>query len=83
VRKLDKTFPFEPLVAMFHFLNGLTSLRAQQMNGKDRRMDTKHGICVISQLCPSVSSSFEHSFSSMKAYTNLHEAILAISSITL
>jgi len=46
-------------------------------------MNTKYEICVISQLYPNVSSSFEHSSFSMKAYTNLHEAILAINNITL
>jgi len=42
---------------------------------------TKYEMCVISQLYPNVFSSFEHSFSSMKAYTDLHEAINLLSII--
>jgi len=45
-------------------------------------IDTTHEICAISQLFPRVFSSFEHSFSLMKAYTNLHEAIPALSNTT-
>ena len=43
-------------------------------------MGTEHEVCAISQLFLRVFSSFERSFSSMKAYTNLHEAnaLLAI-----
>jgi hypothetical protein len=46
-------------------------------------MNTKHEICFISQFCPNVFSSFEHSFFSLRAYTDLHEAILAINNIAL
>ena len=52
------------------------------MNSKDG-MKTEHEICVISQLWPNASSSFEHSSFSKKAYTNLHETIPAINNITL
>jgi hypothetical protein len=40
-------------------------------------INADYEIRAISQLCPSVFSSFEHSFFSMKAYTNLRKAILA------
>jgi hypothetical protein len=46
-------------------------------------LPAQYEICVISQLCRHASSSFEHSSFSMKAYTNLHETILAVSNITL
>jgi len=39
-------------------------------------INADYEIRAISQLCPSVFSSFEHSSFSMKAYTNLHKAIL-------
>lgn len=45
-------------------------------------METECEIRVISQLYPNVFSSFEHSSFSTKAYTNLHETILATDNIT-
>jgi hypothetical protein len=45
-------------------------------------INADYEIRAISQLCPSVFSSFEHSFFSMKACANPHKAILAISDIT-
>jgi hypothetical protein len=38
-------------------------------------LTAQNEICAIFQLCPHASSSFEHSFSSMMAYTNLHRIL--------
>jgi hypothetical protein len=45
----------------------------------ERRLDE---IRAISQLCPSVFSSFAYSFFPMKAYTNPHKAILTVNDVT-
>jgi len=73
----------KPPVVICRFLDRLTSLMAWQMNREETSMDTNHDICVISQFCLNVFSSFEHSFFSVKAYTDLHEALLAINNTIL
>jgi len=50
---------------------------------EDACMNADYEIRAISQLWPSVFSSFAYSFFPMKAYTNPHKAILTINDITL
>jgi hypothetical protein len=63
------------------FLNRLTWLTARQMRDESG-INAEYEIRAISQLCPSVFSSFEHSFFSMKACANSPKAILAVNDIT-
>ena len=50
---------------------------------KKASINTSYELCVISLSFPHAFSSFEYSFFSVKAYINLHEAVPALSDISI